>query len=63
MGGYLILVPAIFWIGRGHFFDVIHKTFSRGNQRLLIDDTNEPLPYHKALFGFLIGFNTIVIFC
>ena len=63
MGGYLIFVPAIFWIGRGHFFDVIRKTFSRGNQRLLIDDTNEPLPYRKALLGFLIGFTTIVIFC
>ena len=63
MGGYLVFVPAIFWIGRGHFFDVIRKTFSRGNQRLLVDDTNEPLPYRKALFGFLIGFTTIVIFC
>ena len=63
MGGYLVFVPAIFWIGRGHFFDVIRKTFSRGNQRLLVDDTNEPLPYRNALFGFSIGFTTIVIFC
>ncbi|MBI1926949.1 hypothetical protein HYR99_22230 [Candidatus Poribacteria bacterium] len=60
MGGYLVFVPAVFWVGREHFADVFRKTFS---SRSSVDDTDEPLPYRLACLGTLFGFVTLVLFC
>ena len=77
MGGYLVFVPAVFWIGREHIATIFRKTFGMGDtlisdrqslvtsQRRVsatIDDSNEPLPYRFALLGFLIGFIILVVF-
>ncbi len=68
MGGYLIFVPAVFWMGREHIATIFRKTFGIERKRAdinihpydktseLIDDSNEPLPYRVALLGFLLGF-------
>lgn len=58
MGGYLVFVPAVFWIGREHIADIFQKSFSHSQ----IDDTNEPLPYRTALLGFLFGFAILTVF-
>ena len=58
MGGYLVFVPAVFWIGREHIADIFRKTFSHS----AVDDTNEPLPYRMALLGFLLGFAILTVF-
>jgi len=64
MGGYLVFVPAVFWIGREHIATIFRKTFGIGPQgnRQFLDDSDEPLPYRFALLGFLIGFITLVVF-
>ncbi len=69
MGGYLIFVPAVFWGGREHIASIFRKAFSiQGKQtyndsnRRLVDDSDEPLSYRLALFGFLLGFVTLVVF-
>ena len=58
MGGYLVFVPAVFWIGREHIADIFRKTFSHS----AVDDANEPLPYRMALLGFLLGFAILTVF-
>ena len=58
MGGYLVFVPAVFWIGREHIADIFRKTFSHSQ----VDDANEPLPYRAALLGFLFGFAILTVF-
>ncbi|MFB3041778.1 MAG: DUF6785 family protein [Candidatus Poribacteria bacterium] len=60
MGGYLVFVPAVFWIGREHIADILRKTFS---SRSTVDDSDEPLPYRVASLGFLLGFVILVVFC
>ena len=65
MGGYLVFVPAVFWIGREHIITVFRKTFGLGHARTAkqpIDDSNEPVSYRIALLGFLFGFVTLVVF-
>lgn len=69
MGGYLVFVPAIFWGGREHIATIFRKAFGmdrnaanmEGNGQL-VDDANEPLSYRVALFGFILGFITLVTF-
>ena len=58
MGGYLVFVPAVFWIGREHIADIFRKTFSHS----AVNDANEPLPYRTALLGFLLGFAILTVF-
>ena len=65
MGGYLVFVPAVFWMGREHIGTIFRKAFGiervgQGGQR--IDDSNEPVSYRVALLGFLLGFITLIIF-
>ena len=60
MGGYLVFVPAVFWIAREHLADVFGKTFASKSS---VDDSNEPLSYRVALLGFLLSFATLVILC
>lgn len=72
MGGYLVFVPAVFWIGREHMATIFRKTFgmrgtapsrySMGENRQFIDDSDEPLSYRFALLGFLLGFITLIVF-
>ena len=74
MGGYLIFVPAVFWVGREHIATLFRKTFSAhtpgplGSQHVHIDGAgeidaaNEPLSYQVALLGFLLGFVTLAVF-
>lgn len=69
MGGYLVFVPAVFWVGREHIASIIKKTFGMGSKqtkssehRGMMDDSDEPLPYRVALLGFLFGFVTIIAF-
>ena len=70
MGGYLVFVPAVFWIGREHIAAVFRKTFGLGHARTTatttarqpIDDANEPVSYRVALLGFLLGFITLAVF-
>ena len=70
MGGYLVFVPAVFWIGREHIIAVFRKTFGLGHARTShatvegqpIDDSNEPVSYRVALLGFLLGFMVLVVF-
>ncbi len=67
MGGYLIFVPAVFWIGREHIVSIFRKTFGIGASRGFspsgaIDDSNEPLPYRVALLGFVLGFAMLTVF-
>ena len=70
MGGYLVFVPAVFWIGREHIITVFRKTFGLGHartgpitsERQPIDDSNEPVSYRIALLGFLFGFVILVVF-
>ena len=70
MGGYLVFVPAVFWIGREHIITVFRKAFGLGHartgpttsERQPIDDSNEPVSYRIALLGFLFGFITLVVF-
>ena len=53
MGAYLVLIGFFIFIARGHFSDVLHKTFRRSSA---IDDTNEPLSYRWAVLGLVGGF-------
>ena len=70
MGGYLVFVPAVFWIGREHIIAVFRKTFGLGHARTShstiggepIDDSNEPISYRVALLGCLLGFIVLVVF-
>ena len=74
MGGYLVFVPAVFWIGREHIATVFRKTFGLGPARTggsgnptptirqRIDDANEPVSYRVALLGFVLGFVTLTAF-
>ncbi len=72
MGGYLVFVPAVFWIGREHISTIFRKTFGLGAARpsrmgtfsesRTIDDSNEPVSYRVALLGFVIGFLTLTVF-
>ena len=74
MGGYLVFVPAVFWIGREHIAAIFRKTFGLGHARTSgsgnpnptevpsIDDSNEPVSYRVALLGFLFGFIILVVF-
>ena len=70
MGGYLVFVPAVFWIGREHIITVFRKAFGLGHARTVpmtserqpIDDSNEPVSYRIALLGLLFGFVTLVVF-
>ena len=70
MGGYLVFVPAVFWMGREHIASIFRKAFGMGGTRAgptttgrqEIDDSNEPLSYRVALFGFFFGFITLIVF-
>ena len=64
MGGYLVFVPAVFWIGREHIVSIFRKTFGFGETRhgATVDDSNEPLAYRVALLGFLLGFAVLTVF-
>ena len=70
MGGYLVFVPAVFWMGREHIAAIFRKTFGMQSARTspmtsegqLIDDSNEPVSYRVALLGFLLGFVALVVF-
>ncbi len=61
MGGYLVFVPAVFWMGREHIGSIFRKTFSIGGGQE-IDDSNEPVSYRMALLGFFLGFTTLIVF-
>ncbi len=60
MGGYLVFVPAVFWVGREHIADIFRKAFI---SRSRIDDSREPLSYRTAAFGFILGFVALVSLC
>lgn len=69
MGGYLVFVPAVFWGGREHILSIIKRAFGmdRNNgksaeNRHSVDDSNEPLSYRIAFFGFIFGFVILVTF-
>ena len=70
MGGYLVFVPAVFWMGREHIGSIFRKTFGmeRAGRGLTtpsggrIDDSNEPVSYRVALLGFFLGFITLIVF-
>ena len=61
MGGYLVFVPAVFWMGREHIGSIFRKTFGTGGAQE-IDDSNEPVSYRMALLGFFLGFITLIVF-
>lgn len=61
MGGYLVFVPAVFWMGREHIGSIFRKTFGPGGGQE-IDDSNEPVSYRMALLGFFLGFITLTVF-
>ena len=61
MGGYLVFVPAVFWMGREHIGSIFRKTFGTGGGQE-IDDSNEPVSYRMALLGFFLGFLTLIVF-
>ncbi|MCG9128526.1 hypothetical protein JT359_13070 [Candidatus Poribacteria bacterium] len=68
MGGYLIFVPAVFWGGREHIISIARKVFGMDRNTNNIknqpyaDDSNEPLSYPIAFFGFIFGFIILVTF-
>ena len=69
MGGYLVFVPAVFWGGREHILSIIKRAcgidknnWKRAENRYLVDDSNEPLSYRIAFFGFIFGFIILVTF-
>lgn len=69
MGGYLVFVPAVFWGGREHILSIFKRAFGmdrnnekRAGNKHLVDDSNEPLSYRIAFFGFIFGFVILVTF-
>ncbi|RKU29128.1 hypothetical protein C6497_06985 [Candidatus Poribacteria bacterium] len=69
MGGYLVFVPAVFWGGREHILSIIKRAcgmdrnnWKNAENRHLVDDSNEPLSYRIAFFGFVFGFVILVTF-
>jgi len=57
-GTYIGLLAFALWSGRSHFKAIIvHllQGISLLDSRRRVDDSNEPIPYHLAFFGILIG--------
>lgn len=52
-GGLIVLVIAIFWIGRKSIGDALRQAFCRGQPRT---DQGEVMSYRTAVLGALIGF-------
>ena len=52
MGAFIALGICLFWIGRQHFMAVFKSAFKRKQE---LDDSQEPLPYRFAVWGFVLG--------
>ncbi len=56
MGGMIVLVLGMFWIGRRHLKAVLRKAFYKDPQ---VDDSDEVVSYRVAVFGVLIATATM----
>ena len=52
MGAFIALGFCLLWIGRQHFTAVLKSAFKRERE---LDDSQEPLPYRFAVWGFILG--------
>jgi len=52
VGAFIALGICFFWIGRQHFKAVFKSAFKRKPE---LDDSQEPLPYRFAVWGFVLG--------
>jgi hypothetical protein len=52
-GAYLVFVVMMFWAARRHLGNVVRKAFGRGRK---VDDSDEPISYRFAFWGFVISF-------
>ena len=52
VGAFIALGICLFWIGRQHFMAVLKSVFRR---KPGLDDSQEPLPYRFAVWGFVLG--------
>jgi hypothetical protein len=52
IGAFIALGICFFWIGRQHFKAVFKNAFKRKPE---LDDSQEPLPYRFAVWGFVLG--------
>ena len=52
VGAFLALCIYLFWVGRQHFSSVLKSAFKRGAK---LNDSDEPLPYHVAVWGLFLG--------
>ncbi|MBI1923406.1 hypothetical protein HYR99_04055, partial [Candidatus Poribacteria bacterium] len=59
MGGYLVFIGFMVWLGKDHFKGVFNTLFGRK----AVDDGNEPLPYAWASGGFICGLLLLTLMC
>ena len=59
MGGFLVFIGFIIWLGKEHF----KNTFSALFGRKTADDQNEPLPSAWAVIGLICGLFLLVLMC
>lgn len=60
MGGDVILIFFLVWMGRHHIADVFRKVFYKSPS---IDDSGEPMSYRFALLGMWTGLLGILLMC
>lgn len=60
MGGDIVLIFFLLWMGRHHITDVFRKVFSKS---LDVDDSSEPMSYRFALFGMWGGLIGALLMC
>ena len=58
MGGLLVFIGFILFIGKRHFWRAFTTLFGKR-----VDDTNEPLPYVWAVGGLIIGILLLTLIC
>jgi hypothetical protein len=59
MGGYLVFIGFIIWLGKDHFKKALGTLFGRKD----IDDADEAMPYTWASAGFICGTLLLALMC
>jgi hypothetical protein len=59
-GGYIALCVIALWASRKHLLEVLRGTFGRASA---LDDSDAPMRYRTAVFGFIVVMLFLVFFC